>query len=144
MIRIELTGATMDQCIEQLREVYSDMVGTPEAAGPAEMNLTDLIEHTKKEAAKAGWQINVLMPGEEACDAVVEDVTSSEDIAVAEIDTKELKKDTIARLKKLLFDKGGPEIVDAIKKKFNCKSFTDQPAERFIEIAAALDEAINA
>lgn len=138
MISIELTGATMSQVLDQLREVYAEMIGD-DVGAPPEMNLTDLIEHTKKQAAIAGWHIDVVAP----IQSPDEVVSISEDTEPAEIDVKELKKETIARLKKLLFDKDGPAIVEAIKKRFNCKAFSDQPEERFVEIAAALDEATN-
>lgn len=156
MISITLDGCNADDLARQVAAINEKLNGAAEEVIDS-LTLQELIDYTKGRAADAGFVIEIIAPDviedeiavvradkiarrESAPALVVVSETSEGDTT----DNDALKEETCKLLKGLYYEDGGVKILEKLRKQFKAATFGEIPADRFPEIAAALQEALSA
>jgi hypothetical protein len=156
MISITLDGCNTDDLARQVAAINAKLNGVQDVPATS-LPLQELIEYTKARAAEQGFIIEISAPD------VIEDeiaVVQADKIArresapalvvvpeISEDDTTDndaLKEETCKLLKGLYYEDGGVKILEKLRKQFKAATFGEIAADRFPEIAAALQEALSA
>ena len=156
MISITLDYYNIDDLAHQVAVINERLNGPPDIS-ISSYTLQDLIEYTKARAAEQGFIVEIIAPDviedeiavvradkiarrESAPALVVVSETSEGDTT----DNDALKEETCKLLKGLYYEDGGVKILEKLRKQFKAATFGEIPADRFPEIAAALQEALSA
>ena len=156
MISITLDYYNIDDLAHQVAVINERLNGPPDIS-ISSYTLQDLIEYTKARAAEQGFIVEIIAPDviedeiavvradkiarrESAPALVVVSETSEGDTT----DNDALKEETCKLLRGLYYEDGGVKILEKLRKQFKAATFGEIPADRFPEIAAALQEALSA
>lgn len=160
MIEVVLKGNSRAEFLDELRYVYECFVGDQLNAAVDEMSFQELVDLTTLKASAEGWelvltskedmkQVATTKPAKASKSAPVQvkelvEPDTSDSKPEVELDVEELKKMTIATMQEMFKDPAKEAIVNDLRERFaGGKAFARVPASKFVEIAAALEEANN-